>query len=267
MRRSDMKKLPALLTVVIVSLILCGPSFAGDQMSGIETGTITGQIKAKEKGSMADGIVFFFSETSGPPPSATKYWRIPTNGFILDEKGMFKAMLPEGKYYMGAIKRFSGGPLGPPKNGDLFFISQDEKGNPKLHRVRKNETIDIGVIAEAVPFSRETLVTEGITSVEGTIRNAKGKPVEGMLVFAFISPTMIGRPLFVSEKSDKDGKYVLRLSGGGSYYLRSRQNYGGGLPSADEAMGVYGKGQPLTLKTGTSLKGINITVDKVGVSE
>ena len=88
-----------------------------------------------------------------------------------------------------------------------------------------------------------------------------------MLVFAFPSPMMFGRPLFVSERSDKDGKYLLRLYGGGKYYISSRTNYGGGPPTAEQTMGVYAKGQPLTLETGEVKKGIDITVATIGAPE
>jgi hypothetical protein len=262
-----MRKLVLFVPVLIMSIILCSSAFAIKGTHEVNTGSVTGQIVVKGQGPMSGGTVFFFDEVSGPPPSATKYWRVPTHAFKVDENGKFKAVLPEGKYYMGASKKLSGEPLGPPQDGDFFFISQDEKGNPKLHAVRKNEVIDMGIISEAVPFSKKTLVREGITSIEGTILNEKGKPVEGIIVFAFSTPTMVGRPLFVSYRSDKDGKYLLRLHAGGTYYLKARVNYEGGPPSADQIMGVYRDGQPLTIKTGETKKGIDIKVTRVGVSK
>jgi hypothetical protein len=262
-----MKNLLSLLSVLIMSIMVFSCASNTFKAINVKTGMITGQLMAKEKEMMAGGMVFFFNETSGPPPSATKYWRVPTNAFSIDENGNYNATLPEGQYYMGAIKRFSGGPLGPPQNGDIFFISQDKMGNPKLHTVKKNKTMNMGLISEAVPFNRATLITEGITSIQGTISDKSGNTLGGITVFAFTTPSMLGRPLFVSDRSDKYGKYLLRLSGGGKYYLRARADYGGGPPSADEVMGIYGKGQPITLKNGEIKKGINITVTKVGVPE
>lgn len=262
-----MKKLHSLLSVIILSLILCSSVFAADKIQAIGTGSITGKIAVKEKGAMPGGTVFFFNEASGPPPSATKYWRVPTHAFELDENGGFNAVLPEGKYYMGATRKLSGEKLGPPQDGDFFFINQDEKGNPKLHTIMQAKPVDVGVISEAQIFNRKSLVTEGITSIQGTVFDAKGSPVEGMLVFAFSTPTMIGIPLYVSDRSDKDGKYLLRLADGGTYYLRARASYGGGPPSAEQSMGIYKKGQPLIITAGEVKKGIDITAVKVGVSD
>jgi hypothetical protein len=262
-----MRKLLSSAIVFIVSIALCSAVSARQELQGVKTGSITGKIAEKGKGPLTGGMVLFFSEKSGPPPSATRYWRVPTHSFSIDANGKFNATLPEGKYYMGATRKFLGEQLGPPGEGDLFFISQDKSGNPKLHTVKGNEILNIGVISEAIPFSRKTLVIEGITSIHGTITDEKGNPVEGMLVFAFPTPTMFGRPLFVSEKSDKDGKYLLRLHSGGKYYLSSRANYGGGPPTAEQNMGAYAKGQPVTVQSGEIVKGINITVTKVGFSE
>lgn len=263
---SDMRKLFLLAPVFIISVILCCSAFADERTHEVNTGTVTGLIVVKGKGPMTGGTVFFFNEASGPPPLHTKYWRVPTDAFRVDENGRFNAILLEGKYYMGAIKRLSGEPLGPPQDGDFFFISQDEKGNPKAFAVKKNEIVDMGT-SEALPFSRETLVKEGITSIEGATLNEKGNPVEGIIVFAFSTPTMVGRPLFVSDRADKDGKYLLRLSGGGTYYLKARVNYGGGPPSASQLMGIYRDGRPITIKTGETKKGVDIKVTKVGVAE
>ncbi len=262
-----MKRLLLLLSVILFSIILCSSASAIDTGKNLSTGTITGQLKVKGKGPMTGGMVFFFKEDSGPPPSATKYWRVPTHSFNIDKDGKFEAILPEGKYYMGASQKFSGERLGPPKDGDYFFISSDDKGNPRLHEVSQFKSLEMGVVEEAAPFNSETLVIVGGTSIEGRIVDAKGKGVKGMLVFAFPTPTMFGRPMFVSERTNKDGKYLLRVASGGTYYLRTRANYGGGPPTADQIMGVYAKGQALTIKTGELKKGIDITVSTMGVPE
>jgi len=261
-----MRRSTGLLLLLLVSIFFCAGVSAGDSPEG-KTGVITGRIAIKGIGPMMGGTVFFFDEADGPPPSATKYWRVPTEAFSVDDNAGFTATLPEGKYYMGAIERLSGEPLGPPQEGDYFFISQDKKGKPKKYTVKKGTTTDIGIISDAKPFKRSTLVKKGITAIEGKILNEKGEPAEGMMVFAFSTPTMVGRPLFVSERSDKEGKYLLRLYGGGKFYLRARANYGGGPPSADEIMGIYNEGKPVSMKRGQIRKGINIPVIRVGVAE
>ncbi|OGW45289.1 MAG: hypothetical protein A2078_13930 [Nitrospirae bacterium GWC2_57_9] len=248
----------ALLISVLFAMV--SPA-TGDDRSGI----VMGVIGIKNGGPMMDGTVFFFDQNSGPPPSATKYWRVPTHFFPIDSEARFSAVLPEGTYYFGAIERNTGETLGPPQEGDFFFISQDEKGRPRKLTVRKGSMTDLGMVVEAVPFKRAMLARKGTTSIEGVIRDRQGKPVEGMAVIGFKSPTMMGLPVFVSERSDKGGRYLLRVDRGGTYYLRARSNYGPGFPAKGELMGVYKDGKPVSVKTSTSRKGINIEVFNFGM--
>jgi hypothetical protein len=264
-RMWDMRKWFSSALVLIVIVILCSTSIVQGETKEIKTGTVTGLIAIKSIGPMMGGTVFFFNVASGPAPSATRYWRVPTDAFSMDENGRFTVTLPGGKYYMGAIERATGEALGPPREGDYFFISTDKKGRPKVHTVKADKMTDFGVLYGGASFSRATLAKKGITSLEGTIRNERGDPVAELLVFAFSTPSTVGRPLFVSDRSDKDGKYLLRLSGGGKYYLRARANYGG-PPSTDELMGVFKGGKPVSVHTAAKRKGIDITVSHVGVA-
>lgn len=252
----------AMASVFLFVCVLTGAAFAHDEPQAVKRGTISGQIMSKSGGPMAGGTVFFFNDASGPPPSSSRYWRVPDEAFEVDNNGRFTAELSEGKYYLGAIRKLTGEPIGPPQEGDLFFISQDKTGKPKQHVLKKGETMDIGIVAEAAPFSRATLAKEGITSVEGAILDAEDKPVEGVLVFAFMTQNMVGRPLFISDKTGRDGRYLLRVYEGGKYYLRVRSNYGGGPPAEGEIMGVYRDNEPVVVKTGESKKGVNIKASK-----
>ncbi len=231
----------------------------------IKTGAIAGQLMTKGGNPLSGGQVFFFNDASGPPPSAEKYWRIPDYVTRIDENGKFSIELPEGKYYLGAIKRVSGEKIGPPKEGDYFFASTDDKGLPKTYLVRNGVKNDIGKITEALPFQK-TAVNVGveITAIEGTILDAEGRPVEGAIVFAYRVSTMVGKPLFASERTGKDGHYTLRVYDNGNYYLRVRSVYGGGPPAIGEVIGVYGEKDPVAVSTrrGEKVRGVNISVRK-----
>ncbi len=229
-----------------------------------KTGAVTGRLMLKGGGPMSGGQIFFFSEASGPPPSRDKYWRIPDYVAPINDEGWFSIALPEGKYFAGAIKRTSGEKTGPPKEGDYFFASADEKGSPLVYRVIQGEMIDIGVISGAVPFKKAATEPGEITAIEGTVIDPQGKPVENALVFAYTSPAMSGKPVFASERTSKDGRYILRVHKGGSYYLKSRSVYGGGPPSAGEMIGAYGEREAaaVNVSTGLSTSAINIKVSK-----
>ncbi len=230
----------------------------------LKAGAISGQLMIKNGGPMSGGSVFIFNDATGPPPSKEKYWRVPDYIAPIDNDGRFSVELPEGKYYLGAIKRISEKKnIGPPEEGDFFFAGADEKGMPKAYIIKKGEGTDIGVISEAVPFKRAIVkLRNGITAIEGTVLDTDGKPVEGALVFAYTTPTMVGKPIFASEKTGKDGKYILRVHEGGKYYLKVRDIYGGGPPVSGAIIGGYGQEAPVAVavKTGESTKGIDINV-------
>ena len=252
-----MKRLIFLASVLFVLFFLIGFTHAQ------ETGRITGKLLTKDGGmTMGGGLVHFFDAETRSIPKPDKYWRVPDEIANIDENGEFTVKLREGKYYMGAIKRTSGiKDVGPPLKGDLFFTSSDEKGSLKVYYVKKGKEINLGTISEATPYKGWS-IKDNFTSIEGRVL-VDGRPVEGALVLGYISPTMIGKPDFVSERADKDGKYILRVPEGGSYYLMARDIYGGGPPVEGAIVGVYGaKKMPtaVTVKTGESTKGIDIKV-------
>lgn len=232
-------------------------AFAGDT----KTGSLSGRVMIKEGLPMSNGVVFIFNSSSGPPPSSDRYWRVPDEIVKTDAEGRFIAQLEDGTYFIGAIQRKSGEDIGPPRQGDMFMPFQGE-GTPKPHVVANGAATDLGVITGAQPYKRSSIkLKDGITAIEGRITNSRGKPVKNAFVFAFLTPAMVGKPLFVSERTGKDGKYILRVHQGGEYFLKTRNNYGGGAMKAGEIMGSYGQDKPVAVeaKTGAIVKGINIS--------
>ncbi|OGW37073.1 MAG: hypothetical protein A2Y97_01695 [Nitrospirae bacterium RBG_13_39_12] len=256
----NMKKVVFIFSVLFISIFTLSGVFAQEQSKC----RITGTLMIKDSGSMGGGLIHFFNVETGPIPNPAKYWRVPDEIADLNEKGEFTIELPAGKYYMGAIKRISGKKdVGPPVKGDFFFISSDEKGDPKVYQIKPGEEINIGTLSEATPFEGWAM-KDGLTAIEGSVL-LNEEPVEGALVFGYTSPRMFGKPDFVSDKVAKDGRYILRVPEGGSYYLMARDLYGGGPPGEGSIMGVYGKEKTPTavrVYTGESAKGININVIK-----
>jgi hypothetical protein len=245
---------------VLVFMMVCCVGVAGFAEES-KPGTITGRVMIKDGVPMANGVVFIFNDASGPPPSLDRYWRVPDEIVKTDSEGRFVANLSEGKYYIGAIKRKSGEDIGPVQEGDLFLPFHGDSA-PRQFTIAAGSKIDLGTISGALPYKKSgSKVTEGITAIEGTVTDSRGKAVENALVFAFLTPAMVGKPLFISEKTGKDGHYVLRVHQGGNYYLKIRNSYGGGAMKAGEIMGSYGQEKPVAVevKTGSFTKGINIT--------
>lgn len=238
----------------LISLALACAVTVGSALASAEEprGTLTGQLLMKGGKPMAGGTVFLFT-AAGPPPAPERYWRVPEEVMTLDSAGRFTMELPPGSYHVGGVKREKEQEIGPPRAGDHFLTSRDEQGEPRAFTVRGGETTDIGSLGEATPFdSAVTGKREGITGIEGTITDPTGKPVAGALAFAYPTPEMSGKPLFVSDRTGADGRYLLRVREGGRYFLKVRDLYGGGPPAEGAVMGVYGDSvpQPLTVKTG-----------------
>jgi hypothetical protein len=226
-------------------------------------GTISGRILTRGGEPLVGGSVYFFNTAFGPRPDHEKYWRVPDFKRPLDAEGRFSLQLPDGKYYMGATRRVSGGMIGPPRDGDYYFISSDNKGQPVVYEVRGEGRVDLGAISGGEPFRSSTVnYGEGVTAMEGVVRDMEGKPVSGALVLAFVSAARGVRPLFTSEPTGKDGAFIIRVHDGGSYFLKVRSIYGGGPPVAGEKVGIFGANQPeaVTVKKGERLNGLTIRV-------
>jgi hypothetical protein len=109
----------------------------------------------------------------------------------------------------------SGELIGPPQDGDYFFISRDSDGTPLAYSITKNRELNIGTLSQAVLFKRT--IDEGASGISGTIRDLNGKPVKGAIVFTYFTKTMTGLPPFTSYRTGEDGKYFISVSQGGTY--------------------------------------------------
>lgn len=229
--------LTAVLCLLAASLaVAAGP---------VPTGTVSGKFLGEGKAPLANGSVVLFRRGSGPPPAPDRYWLVPDYVEALDDDGRFTVTVEEGTYFLAAIKRKDRQEIGPPNSGELFLIAADDKGKPLTFDVKGNGAVNAGTIGGASPISKETgMVRPGSTAIEGRLVDGEGKPVEGAVVFAFTSPEMQGKPLYVSERSDSDGKYLLRVAEGGKYYLRVRSAYGGGVPDEGSIFATLGGDVP-----------------------
>ncbi len=226
----------------------------------IETGFITGQLFIKDGGPLSNGMVVFFNGAEGPPPDPNEYLRIPDEIGELDVDGKFIVELPVGTYYVGGIKRMSGEKIGPPLDGDYFYLKRDKKGAPQLYVIKKDETVEVGISKEAIVFKRK--IVKGVSGISGIVTDMKGVPIEGAIMFAYTSSTMTGLPPFTSYKTGKDGKYFIGMKKGGKYFLRIRDIYGGGPPVEGAVIGLYGEEEPtaVAVTLGKVTQGVDVKV-------
>lgn len=241
--------------LLLIFLMVAGNVWADE----LRTGSLSGQFMINNGIPMSEGLVYVYNLSRGPAPSRDRYWRVPDFSGKLDKDGRFSINLPPGEFCIGAIKRSGLAKIGPPSEGDYFIISLDENNKPSKYLVVKGEARDIGIVTGALPF-KQLPVQKGMTAIEGGVQDPDGNPVAGAIVFAFVTSTIIGKPLFVSERSNSAGKFVLRFHEGGSYYLKVRDDFGGGPPSAgniydgdkDEPM------QNVLVETGQIVGGIKV---------
>lgn len=224
----------------------------------VELGTICGQLQV-EGVERYSGVVSLWDADQIPMPDPRRYILIPSQAGALEADGRFLLRAPAGRYYLGAVLRQTPGPqLGPPRVGDRVFMTPDAQGEALVVELAADGRVDVG--RQGGGWVYQGFSEEAVTGIAGKIVDAEGQPVKDMLVFAFLDPEMSGQPLAVSSRTGSDGKYLLRLPGGGEVYLRVRDNYGGGAPIAGGVMGVYGNAtpRPVAVVGGKVLSGIDI---------
>ena len=247
-----MKKLYVVI-LAVMTVLSASISFG---VEDLKNATMTGAFLIKSDLPMHDARLYVYNLATGPAPSGDAYWRVPDHAKVLKDDGSFSIELPEGIYCVGAIQRLRGtSRIGPPEDGDFFLLSLDDKGEPKKYQVKKGEHLDVRTILGARQIKTPFIVA-GSTAIEGSIQDDEGKPVEGAMAFAFLTPTIIGKPLFVSERSGKAGKFVLRVPEGGIYYIKIRDDFGGGPPRVGKMLDGN-KQEPLSqvsVKTGETAR-------------
>ncbi|UCD34289.1 MAG: hypothetical protein JSU90_08275 [Nitrospiraceae bacterium] len=183
-------------------------------------GYITGKCMTAEGEASDDWRIRFFDVKMGGSPFTNEYRRIPDYFVRSGDDGSFSAKLPEGSYYVIAIRDRLDKVAGPPGEGDLIYPPMDGT-EYEPYRVRADETIDLGVISGAVPFKKEW-AAEGKTGIAGIVYDRKGRPLKRVIVLAVTEPDAEG-PVFVSdEETDSSGSFIVRVPEGGAYYLKVR---------------------------------------------
>ena len=260
-----LKHMQFYFTVLIIALLYGNVVAADPEQKAppeIKKGTVTGKVMVNDRVPLSWGQIMFYDYSTGPPPIPDKYERTPDISKSLDYEGNYKVEVPEGRYYIGAIKRISGDRLGPPQNGDYVYRSLNEKGLPKIYTVQAGQVLDVGMFTGAFQIADEDLAEQHVTTaLKGVIYNMDWQPVAGAVVLAFTERYLGKKPLFVSNKSGVDGKYILPLTEG-TYYLRVRNSFAAGPPEPGQIVGYYGEGTPSTVpvKEREIIEGIDFQV-------
>jgi len=247
------------LVIVLIFVAMCPLGFTADipvEAEGGATGVLYGQFKSDSHSPLANARLYIYNKAMGPP-SADRYVRVPDQLASLDKNGKFSLELLPGTYYLTARIVPESGLFGPPAVGEKVYYKLDKKGDIQPFVVKAGKRTNAGVISTAVP--RKPSVDQG-TSIEGIVTDAAGVPVEGAVIYAYNVPDVLDRALFVSGRTMKDGKFLLNVNDGGTYYLRVRGEYGGGTPRDGEIVNFNDPKElvPVSVEKGEKLTGVTI---------
>jgi uncharacterized GH25 family protein len=179
-----------------------------------------------------------------------------------DKNGeFFFDYLPESEYYIIARKRGAGEKVGPIYENDLYAYS------PHNPLTAENGTMVYITLNAMSKIADERAEKTGLpaTGFSGRVLNKNGNAMEGMHVFAYTDP-VIGhkRPKALSLNTDKNGKYIVELKEGGTYYIGARQRHGDS-PEPGEFFGMYDvtDDHSLKVKPDTFIENIDIIVEEI----
>jgi len=226
-------------------------------------GTLSGKVMIKENTPMANAMVLLYNRSLGPPPHPYKYWRVPDMIMSTEEDGAFSIDLPEGTYYLMIAQKSPDSEIGPPGKDEFLYYHTDTEGNAAPLTIASGKKLDLGQLSGAFFWTADKVEREkGITSANGVVADASGQPVKNVVVFAYRNSDATGRPSFVSDRTDKNGKFSIRFYDGGNYFLKVRGVIGGGKPRTGEFMNVTRDFEPvrISLKKDEKLKDVKLQV-------
>jgi len=181
-----------------------------------------------------------------------------------DGSGAFSfEYLPESSYFVVARKRGAGAGPGPLAEGDLFGYYVD---NP----VQVSGGTAVEIVLELVSKGKDVGNADGRprpsgTRIAGRITDGTGGVVRDVYAFAYDEKVMAHKkPAFISQVVDEQGRYVINLSRGGTFYIGARSTYGDS-PAKGEWYGRY-DGTPdhgVTIEAGAGAEGIDIRVERI----
>jgi hypothetical protein len=252
--------------ISIAATALAAPGVAeSTAVAGRPPGTITGQVMIGGEKPMAPGIVLLYDSKNGPPPALGLYWRVPDLIMPLDRSGRFALDVPAGTYFIQAVQKDPAAEIGPPQGKEYLYFHGDDKGIATPLVVKGGDELALGSLTAFLWSPAMIRRAAGITALEGTVVDLDNKPVERAVVLAYYSDTGQGRPVFISDRSDKNGHFQLRTNDGGTFFLKVRSVVGGGRPEDGEYLNTTREFLPVkvNLKKGEKLQGVTLRVKKI----
>ncbi|MHB8941339.1 MAG: hypothetical protein ACYC7K_08075 [Desulfobacteria bacterium] len=237
-----------------IALAFAGCAGAGGGKAGSSSRTgVAGTVYYPAEG------VYVYVYKKGVDPHGPAEVILPAPTFA---DGNFSVELPPGEYTLVARRRAnrdSAGPLSPgDQRSDPVDVTVTAGGISRSNLVL-NVKEDSGLLSFVSPKGWTTIIA-------GTVKDADGKPLAGARVHVYTYVQMSERPKYVSERTGPDGKYLVFLPKGGTYYLAARDRFGG-PPRIGDLYGRYDEGSinpmGVVVRDGEKRDGIDISVFRV----
>lgn len=226
------------MVLVLLAVTLAAPLVATAAGVGkMGQGGVEGVFLLPDGKTLSHGIISFFKQGDGPPPEVSDLRRVPDLVTRTDGEGKFKAQLPAGGYYIGALVREVGKGPGPPRPGEKYYFALLEKEKFRVVEVKAGGMLNAGTVQGQVPTKSAAL--KKAMTLSGVVRHEDGKPFANAWV-TVKKNLEAPRPLYISVKTGEDGRYEMKVPPG-RYYVMVRDSLEGRRPLPGTFMGIYGK--------------------------
>ena len=245
-------KLAAVLSMLFVSVAF----LPGCVTSGASSARLDAGVQGIVTEPLEGAYIFVYEKGADPhgPP------------FVMSKDatgadGSFAIELPDGNYTVVARRHKNGLPGSPLSEGD-------QKSAPIDITVKGGRIVNHDLVMEQKKDDQKYFDASAAseTAISGKVLDSDGAPMKGFRVHVYTYAQMSERPKYVSSATGPDGKYVVYLPKGGTYYIAARDHFGG-PPKIGDFYGRIDEGtidpSGVIIKTGQKLDNMNITVHKV----
>lgn len=173
----------------------------------------------------------------------------PDGGFSLD--------LEPGRYFIVAKRRALGHKTGPLEAGDLFG-ALPELPLPLATGTRVRVDLETVRLPSAEMMAR---YQTKFATISGIIVDEKGQPVAGFRPCLYPNSRMLDEPLVVGDPTGPDGRFTLRTSRAGAFWIGAREQLGG-PPRGGERIGFMRPFPPdgVKIEPGDALADLTVVV-------
>lgn len=197
---------------------------------------VSGLVSDAQGEAVAGAWVYAYRNTSSSLRGPADF------GARTDDEGRYFLDLVEGRYYLVARWRRTGGEAGPPRAGDAWALFDHNPIEVAAGQTGRADFILQGVRAGQPVLLRSGSLSQGRTGFYGRLVDSEGQPLVGAFALAYTDTDFRRMPDYTSAIVGSDGRFQLYLPRAGRYCLAARTRTRG-QPIAGEPYGLLGEGE------------------------